>query len=415
MNTSPRWSIFTESFEKFYGKKFDTGKFFENYAKPENFRKLYHFNHRGPFSEFQCKFNLIIALSVFDEKEIKKICLDVMTEQLEKKVTFAEYRIMYSPGEDKDGYFRKTLAACEGLREAESVLKNEIQGKLVLSLHRNNFQEPYRWVKEFMQKEEIIQKYLTGIDFCHIEEGFPPSDKKEFFQKVLADNVSNPESALSILYHVGESFQDKSPKSAVRWVIESAISGAHRLGHCLSLGLNPELFRLNSGIELVKERLDQVQFEIDHYELLRTTGETQELDSLRSEFDSLSQREINSQIKIAINARYLLQLKTFQDFAMAKIKEKGTVIETCPSSNLFIGMIENLKDHPLKRFLDSNLNVTIGSDDPGIFDTNLKKEYELAGEMGISLSKLDRIREKSFEYKSEILSGRQTSKNHPSG
>ena len=57
---------------------------------------------------------------------------------------------------------------------------------------------------------------LTGIDFCFLEEGFPPKDKAELFRAVQTFNDEHPERALAILYHVGESFADKSLESAVR-------------------------------------------------------------------------------------------------------------------------------------------------------------------------------------------------------
>jgi adenosine deaminase len=57
----------------------------------------------------------------------------------------------------------------------------------------------------------------------------------------------------------------------------------------------------------------------------------------------------------------------------------------------------------------NKVKVTIGSDDPGIFDTNLQKEYSKAKEMGLSVEEIETIRTKSFLYTSSLLSGRTKS------
>ena len=44
---------------------------------------------------------------------------------------------------------------------------------------------------------------------------------------------------------------------------------------------------------------------------------------------------------------------------------------------------------------------------PGIFDTNIKKEYELAATAGLSLDELEEIKKLSSTYTSEKLSGRK--------
>jgi adenosine deaminase len=57
--------------------------------------------------------------------------------------------------------------------------------------------------------------------------------------------------------------------------------------------------------------------------------------------------------------------------------------------------------------MKNNLRVTIGSDDPGIFDTTLIREYEHAANAGISKEDLENIKQKSKSYTSEKLTGRK--------
>jgi len=409
LNPNPRWNLFTDLHKKIYGKEIRTESFFRDYKDIEDFRNLYLFSKPSPFIEFQSKFNLIIALSKFDEEEIQYVSKEIVSAHAKQGVNFAEYRIMYPPNATKEVYFSKTIAACEGIYQGEISLNKVIQARLVVSLHRDgDYFQQYKWLKELMNQSELVKKYLVGVDFCYIEEGFPPRNKKEFFQQILTDNYEYPATALSILYHVGESFADKTPKSAVRWVGESAIWGAHRLGHCISLGINPENFADKVIQEKVSERIDQIEFEIKSYEKLKSFGATTEYSKLLKEVELLKQKNPEDKISFSINKQYIDEIYTLQEFTMHLIKEESSaVIECCPTSNLLIGMLSEIKNHPIRRFQNNNLRITISSDDPGIFDTNIKKEYELAATAGLSLDELEKIKKVSFTYTSEKLSGRE--------
>jgi len=68
INPNPRWEIYLDSYEKAYGIKINPKTFFEDYSNPKEFANLYHFHEKAPFLHFQAKFNLIIALVKFDQR-----------------------------------------------------------------------------------------------------------------------------------------------------------------------------------------------------------------------------------------------------------------------------------------------------------------------------------------------------------
>jgi len=410
-NPSPRWSIFTESYESAYSKKIDPSNFFQDYINLEDFSKLYYFNHRGPFPEFQAKFNLIIALVPFTIEEMKEVAELIVLDHARQQISHSEYRIMFSALEERDSFEKRIQSICNGLEEGEALAKKEghtIRAEAILSLHRNqNTELNYNWLKELMEKDSHVKNRITGIDFCHVEEGSPPKEKREFFNKVLLDNKANKSSALSILYHVAESYQDKTPFSASRWVWESVAYGAHRLGHCIALGIDSKYFAETIRKEAISERIDQLNWELEHYNELIKFGDyysKKEIESNLKNFQNYKQE--NEIIEINFDENTLIYLNTMQNYIMNHVKESAAVIESCPSSNYYIGMIHNPNQHPLKRFIKNKIKVTIGSDDPGIFDTSLEKEYTKASEMGLSAEELENIRKESFLYKSSILSGR---------
>ena len=50
---------------------------------------------------------------------------------------------------------------------------------------------------------------------------------------------------------------------------------------------------------------------------------------------------------------------------MALLRERKIPLEVCPSSNVSTGLIARFEDHPLPKFLEAGLVVTLNSDDPG--------------------------------------------------
>lgn len=411
-NPNPRWEIFLDSYEKSYGEKIRPESFFADYKDPKKFASLYHFQHKAPFLHFQAKFNLIIALVQFSEKEISEVSHDVTLDHARSKVSFAEYRLMFPKLETKESIYSKLMAAAEGLRLGEESSKKEgfqIQTKLNISLHRDfDFERHYDWLKNWIEKDKFLRSAIVGIDFCHIEEGFPPKTKKDFFQTILKDNKAEPDTAIAILYHVGESFRDKTPKSAVRWILEAGIYGAHRLGHALALGISPDHFLGEERTELVSEAMEQVEWELENYEKIIQFGPFAPKESLEEKHKQLLGRNRKETILIPFDESEARYLKTFQEYAMDILVSKQTVIECCPSSNHYIGMLESWKDHPISRFIEHGLRVTIGSDDPGLFGTTMEQEYQRASMAGLSDQHLEDIKQKSFFYTSEKLSGRES-------
>ncbi|MEE2774322.1 MAG: adenosine deaminase [Pseudomonadota bacterium] len=58
------------------------------------------------------------------------------------------------------------------------------------------------------------------------------------------------------------------------------------------------------------------------------------------------------------------------------IVERGIVLETCPGSNVFLGVYPSLSSHPIKKLREQGVKVTISTDDPPFFQTSMNKEYE---------------------------------------
>jgi len=60
---------------------------------------------------------------------------------------------------------------------------------------------------------------------------------------------------------------------------------------------------------------------------------------------------------------------------VAFLREKQIPLDVSPSSNVCLGVVPTLADHPLPKLIAEGLFVTINSDDPSMFNTTLTDEY----------------------------------------
>ena len=72
-------------------------------------------------------------------------------------------------------------------------------------------------------------------------------------------------------------------------------------------------------------------------------------------------------------------LSAIQDAAlMEELKARGTPLELNPTSNVRTGVCASFAVHPLRRYFDAGLLVTLNSDDPAFFGSDVANEYLLA-------------------------------------
>ena len=87
-----------------------------------------------------------------------------------------------------------------------------------------------------------------------------------------------------------------------------------------------------------------------------------------------------------------------QDFYLLQdLKERGTPLELNPTSNVRTGVCPSFAEHPLRRYFDQGLLVTLNSDDPAFFGSDLANEYLLAHtEQGFTRRELRQLAANSF-------------------
>jgi adenosine deaminase/aminodeoxyfutalosine deaminase len=72
-------------------------------------------------------------------------------------------------------------------------------------------------------------------------------------------------------------------------------------------------------------------------------------------------------------------VSALQDAALLlELKTRSVPLELCPTSNLRTGVCPSIAAHPLRPLFDLGLMVTLNSDDPAFFGSDLANEYLLA-------------------------------------
>lgn len=84
---------------------------------------------------------------------------------------------------------------------------------------------------------------------------------------------------------------------------------------------------------------------------------------------------------------------------LRRLARDQILLEVCPTSNFITRTVDRFEDHPLPRFLDAGIPVSISTDDPGIFGVTLDDEYQRCKKfLGMSNSDLRKIDEYALAH-----------------
>ncbi len=85
---------------------------------------------------------------------------------------------------------------------------------------------------------------------------------------------------------------------------------------------------------------------------------------------------------------------------MRRLREERIPLEVCITSNVRTGAVAALDAHPVRKLFDAGVPITLNTDDPGLFETDLAREFALARKVfGFSEAELSGIREAAREFR----------------
>jgi adenosine deaminase len=142
----------------------------------------------------------------------------------------------------------------------------------------------------------------------------------------------------------------------------------------------------------VGQRLDSFQKLFDHAREnnLKTKvhiGEFSGSETIENAILLLNPNEIQHGIKAAGSKR-----------TMDMILENDIRLNVCPTSNISLGSVENIMEHPIRKLFDHGIKITINTDDLLLFGATLTDQFvELADNNIFSFEEIEHIRKNAFK------------------
>jgi adenosine deaminase len=83
---------------------------------------------------------------------------------------------------------------------------------------------------------------------------------------------------------------------------------------------------------------------------------------------------------------------------VARLRDEQVPLTVCPLSNVRLGAVDRMEDHPLRAMIDAGLMVTVNSDDPAYFGGYIDDNYQLIRrDLAIDDAQLIRLAGNSFQ------------------
>ncbi|MFO7726145.1 MAG: adenosine deaminase [Oceanipulchritudo sp.] len=81
------------------------------------------------------------------------------------------------------------------------------------------------------------------------------------------------------------------------------------------------------------------------------------------------------------------------------LRAAGAILDVCPISNVKLGVVPRMAEHPIRELFQSGVTCTVSTDDPISFGNTLEQEYTaLFMELGFTLSELAELAANGFRH-----------------
>lgn len=233
-------------------------------------------------------------------------------------------------------------------------------------------------VERFIQKqaEHNVRYCEVFLSASQIVGKFPAD---EFFA-ALSESAREGEARHGVRVRFIPDISRHEPETA-RGVLDFTLAGKEK-GIFIGLGLGgkeigypPEMYAA-----IFAEASRQGLHVVAH------ASETEDPASVRGAIESLHAERIGHGVRAVEDPRLVEYLAKTQ-----------IPLEVCPCSNYRLKVVAMDQPHPIRALLDAGVNVTVNSDDPAMFSTNLTNEYALLAGQGFSWDELRQLNLNTLE------------------
>ena len=245
-----------------------------------------------------------------------------------------------------------------------------------------HFIETWRWKNKFIREyedftyvAEAVARNLARQNIFYVEAFYSPSGFEQFGLEIQAlteairagfSRVSGIDVAL-----VADLVRDDGPERAARTL--AAVSEVQSFG-VVGVGIGGSEQRFPpEPFQPVYEEARRLGFHTSAH-----AGEAAGAESIWGAVRDLQVERIGHGTRAEEDERL-----------MDYLAESQLPLEVCPLSNLRTGVVASIEAHPVRRFFDRGLFITISTDDPKMFGNSLADEYRvLESHFGFSREEL---------------------------
>lgn len=128
---------------------------------------------------------------------------------------------------------------------------------------------------------------------------------------------------------------------------------------------------------------------------LRAAGKTTKVHA--GEFDGA--HRVREAIEVLGSDRIQHGIRAIEDPAVVALaRDRQVTFDICPISNVRLGVVPSMLEHPLRRLLQAGVRCTVSTDDPLVFGNSVNDEYlALANELNFTRAELAQVARNGFE------------------
>lgn len=192
------------------------------------------------------------------------------------------------------------------------------------------------------------QYYTRGIEGRELFEGF-------------TNGIQDAYEQTGVIVRLTPDLDRNRPEELSRAIVDDAVQFRDRGIVGIGLGGRERSAPTSDFINLFKRARDGGLASVPH------AGEDDGARSVRESIELLGADRIRHGFRAVDDASLLTDLR-----------DRDIVLDVCPTSNLRTKVITAWDDHPFHQLLDSGVGITVNTDDPAMFGTDLGEEHRIA-------------------------------------
>lgn len=300
--------------------------------------------------------------------------------------------------------------SCETVSNILDVDIEIVKKRMTYSSHENvtydSFFEKFNIFNEITWTKELIAYTIQDCIWGIKKEGIDYAEIKFTIDKYKNNILTNDKEIISWIAH---NFEEFSSKYGIN--VDLILCLKHDLDKSRQLEIanlikDDIIAECICGIDVVgNEKYFEVEFYKPIFEMWNNAKKAcmihvGEIYNPKNVYDAINNLKID---------RICHGIAVCDDKELAKkTSDKLISFDICPTSNLFTG-VAKIKDHPVSKMLNNGFLITIGTDDPVIFNTTIQKEYNLIKQIcKLSDEDINLLKEIVFSFSADSIIRRKS-------